>query len=207
MATSADWAVGPRSEYNEVDLHDLSPADLQRAIDLFRKVTDQRLEERTALHHRLNAAFLEGDVELVSPATQRQALKSASLRSRLLEEEGVETYESLAALRDATESSARTWVARQRTAGRLITGEVQGRTLIPAIQLTDDGALDRSITQLVEPLVAAGLGPWGVWSWLTASDGRLSGDVPAKIVHEEPERALRAARRYARELETARSLA
>lgn len=119
----------------------------------------------------------------------------------------METYESLAALRDATESSTRTWVARQRTAGRLVTVEVQGQTLIPAIQLTEDGALDRPVAQLVEPLVAAGLGSWGVWSWLTAPDRRLSGDVPAKIVHEEPERALRAAQRHARELETARTLA
>src|SRR5690606_15614147 len=155
MATSADWAVGPRSEYNEVDLHDLSPADLQRAIDLFRKVTDQRLEERIALHHRLNAAFLEGGVELVSPAAQRQALKSASLRSRLLEEGAWRPTSPLR--RSATPPRApptRTWVARQRTAGRLVTVEVQGRTLIPAIQLTEDGALDRPVAQLVEPLVA-----------------------------------------------------
>lgn len=200
MTTSAHESARPPAEYEQVDLHGLSPAELQSAIDLFRTVTEQRLTERDALQHRLRDAFLRGGVDLVSPATQRQALKSAEFRSRLLDDEGAETYESLSALRDSSESTTRTWVARNRSKGVLFTVEVQGRTLIPRVQLTEAGGLDPQITPLVEPLVSAGLGPWGVWSWLTAPEGRLSGEVPGDVVRSEPARALRAAERYAREL-------
>jgi murein L,D-transpeptidase YcbB/YkuD len=205
MTTSAHDSARPLAEYEQVDLHGLSPAELQSAIDLFRTVTEQRLTERDALHQRLSTAFLDGGVNLVSPATQRQALKNAELRSRLLDEEGAETYESLAALRDSSESSTRTWVARQRSKEVLFTVEVHGRTLIPSLQLTEAGGLDPQISPLVEQLVSAGLGPWGVWSWLTAPEGRLSGDIPADVAWTEPARALRAAERYARELRTAQA--
>lgn len=115
MTTSAQESGRPLAEYEQVDLHGLSSAELQSAIDLFREVTEQRLTERDALQHRLSAAFLGGGVDLVSPSTQRQALKSAELRRRLLEDEGAETYESLSILRDSSESTTRTWVARHRT--------------------------------------------------------------------------------------------
>ena len=87
----------------------------------------------------------------------------------------------------------------------MFTVEVQGRTFIPKVQLTGAGSLDPRIAQLVEPLVSAGLDSWGVWSWLTAPEGRLSGDIPAEVARAESARALRAAERYARELRPAQA--
>jgi hypothetical protein len=96
------------------------------------------------------------------------------------------------------------WVSRRREKGELFTVELQGRTLIPSVQLTADGGLDAAIAQLSRTLLEAGLGSWELWTWLTSPTGRLSGDVPAQVVRTNARRANAAAARHADELRLAR---
>ena len=126
------------------------------------------------------------------------AQRRSVLRNRLLTD-GALSNKDIAALRGITESSARTFVARERDRHRLFTVRHDGRTLVPQILLDIDGDLT-AVTQAVETLAPLGLNGWELWSWLASPSGWLSGDVPAEVFATDPERAMAAVRAYAAEL-------
>ena len=192
-----------RAAGDHVEVEGMSEADVESAIRLYRAVVQSQLDARATLQSQVNAAFIERGLQLVSEASQKQIVRNVALREALLEEEGFETYATLAALRDSNEKATRMWAARRREKGELFTVELQGRTLIPAVQLTADGGLDAAIAQLSRTLLEAGLGSWELWTWLTSPTGRLSGDVPAQVVRTNAHRANAAAVRYADELRLA----
>ena len=196
-----------RETTNHVAVFGLSAEEVQSAIHLYRAVDDSKLHARAVLEEYLNQALLASGTELLSTATQRQVQRTAALRQRLMNDSGYETYESLAILRDSQVSSVRTWVARARERGDLFTVMVKGTTLIPKTQLTTDGQLNAPVTTLVRPLIASGLDEWSIWAWLATSTGLLSGEVPVEVVAQEPERAVRAAERYAAEISRLRNSA
>lgn len=188
---------------DHVEVSGLSSQEVAAAIGLFRRVDQKRVSARASVSALVDRAMLDNAIPLVSAASQRQVQRSAELRRHLLEVEGAETYASLAGLRGGRESSARTWVSRPRNSGRIFTVEVQGRTLIPAVQLTATGSESPEILELTRPLQRAGLDGWSLWAWLTSPTGLLSGEVPAQVASTDPGRAHRAAARYAAELHRA----
>lgn len=184
MTAHAHQPIGPAEG---VDFGAMTPQDIQRAVKHYRQHQALRVSARTGLRERVDRAYVD-DAEIVSEATQKQAIRSGQIRTRLLEDEGAETYATLSARRGTAESAARAWVARLRKQNRLFTVEAQGLTLVPRFQLTDTGGLDRSVSEIiVAPLLDAGVRPWAVWAWATRSTGLLSGRVPAALVQEKPQ--------------------
>lgn len=197
MTATEPGHIHVRSADGVVEVEGLTQSEVEFALELASGVQDEQLRARAALSATVQRAMLSRDVPLVSRASQRQIQRDAEVRRRLLEDEGAETYSSLATLRGTSESSARTWVARARKAQELFTVEVNGRTFIPAVLLTPEGKIDAEVAELCRPLIAAGLGGWQLWSWLTSPNGLLSGEVPARLAHTDMHRAHRAAVRFA----------
>ncbi|WP_155807464.1 hypothetical protein [Brevibacterium sp. VCM10] len=191
-------------EWSQINVEGLSPSDVESALELYREIIKEQLHERESLIARLTQAYLSKTVQLIPEATQRQAQRSVSFRARLLEEEGAETYESLAILRGSSQSTTRAWVARHRDKFAMFTLEAEGRTLIPKVQLTDRGMLRKNVAALIKPLAEAELGGWGLWSWLTAPTSLLSDEIPAVVAESSPERARTAAELYAEDLRDAK---
>lgn len=198
------WSNTQGLNWSQINVEGLNPADVESALELYRMVVKEQLQERSSLSNRLAHAYLSKTVQLIPEATQRQAHRSVSFRARLLEDEGTETYASLAILRGTSQSTARTWVARHREKLTMFTVEVEGKTLIPKVQLTERGELNKGVAALVTPLMKVGLGGWGLWSWLTAPTGLLSDEVPAVVAESNPERAVIAAERYAEDMQDAK---
>lgn len=203
MCAQAYDPIHVRTTGDYVEVAGLRREDVEAAIDLYQAVVQRQIDARADLSAQVNKAFAERSLNLISEASQKQVMQNVALREKLLNEEGFVTYTGLAALRDSTEKAARTWVARQRERNELFTVEIQGRTLIPKVQLTPEGAVDTSIAELSRPLQSVGLGGWGLWAWLTSPTSRLSGKIPAEIAHTNMARARRAAERYATELHQA----
>ena len=196
--TTADPAhVRVHSTNGVVQVEGLSQSQVEFALELAQDVQDEQLRARAALSAHVQQAMLSHDIPLVPRASQRQIQRNAEVRRRLLEQEGAETYASLAELRGTSESSIRTWVARKRKRKELFTVELQGRTLIPSVLLTDKGRIDPVIAEISRPLLGVGLDGWPLWSWLTSPDGLLSGEVPARVAQTNMSRAHRASERFA----------
>lgn len=187
-----------------VEVEGLDQDDVEYALTLYQAVVHERVRARSMLAAHVNQALLDGELELISNASQQQVRRSAALRERLLREEQFETYTSLAGLRDSSEKAARTWVSRQRERHELFTVELHGRTLIPRVQLGPGGETDPRIAELLRPLLLAGLDGWSTWAWLTSPTDRLSGEIPAQVAAENIHRAHRAAARYAADVQLAR---
>lgn len=192
-----------RGTHDHVEVIGLSKEDVKYAISLAQAVSHERTQARAALAAHVSQAMLKENIPLISAASQRQIQRSATLRQQLIQEQGAETYATLAELRDSQESSVRTWVSRMRKRDELFTVEFQGHTLIPTVQLTSSGNVNPLITELVRPLISAGLDSWSLWAWLTNPTGLLSGAIPAKVVNTNIKRASKAAVRYSDELRQA----
>lgn len=125
-----------------------------------------------------------------------QAHRLAELRTQLIAREGGYTYSALVnAFGYANEDAARSIVSKLRKDG-LFTVTHDGRTLVPAFELTADG---RQIRPEVAR-VAAALGdidPWEAWAWWATSSSLLSGHRPVDLVDTSPGRVEKAAGRFA----------
>ena len=184
----------------KLDLHGLTHAEAQDVINAYAKHVQLRIQARAELRTTVDRAYVN-DLPLISEATQKQAIRTADARVRLIEGEGATTYKTLAELRGTRESGARSWVNRLRRDNLLFTVEVKGKTLIPSVQLSADGQLNELVSeQLVKPLLAAGMEPWSLWSWLTSPTGLLSGEIPADAIATDQERVVRAVERQVADL-------
>ena len=160
---------------------------MQSAIRLYKQHKRLKISGRNALRKQVDQDYVD-DAQIVSGATQRQAVRSGELRKRLLESEGAVTYETLADMRDSNEKAARQWASRYLHDQRLFTVDAQGRVLVPVFQLNDEGDIDKAVSSIIgRPLLKAGARPWTVWAWSTRPTGLFSGRVPAALVHEKPE--------------------
>lgn len=184
MTAQAHQPIDPNGQ---VDFEGLSPHEVQDAIRLYKQRKRLQISGRTTLRKHIDEDYVD-NAQIVSGATQRQAVRSGEIRKRLLESEGAATYTTVADMRGSNEKAARQWVRRQRQEQRLFTVEAQGRVLVPAFQLVDDGDLDKTVSStIVQPMLKAGVRPWAIWAWSTRPTGLLSGRVPAELVHEKPE--------------------
>ena len=180
---------------SRLEVQGLTQAEAQEAINTYAKHVELRVHMRAQLREAVDHAYMD-DLPLVSEATQNQAKRAANARVRLIQDEGAATYHGLAGMRGTGQGGARPWANRLRRHNLLFTVEVNGKTLIPMVQLTTDGQLDELVSEhLVKPLLSAGMEPWSLWSWLTSPTGLLSGDIHAVIVHPEMERVDRAVQR------------
>lgn len=204
MSTNIPEHINVRSVQGHVEVVGLNKEDVEYAICLYQEAGRERLKARSALASYVSQTVLNDGIELVSAASQRQIKRSAALRKELIQDQGAENYASLSELRESQESSVRTWVSRLRKRHELFTVEIQGQTLIPKVQLTDKGNINPRVTELVRPMVRAGLDGWSIWAWLTSPSGLLSGEVPAQVAMTNIKRASKAADRFAAELWEAR---
>lgn len=157
-----------------------------------------RAKEAEALTARLVTAMSAAGESVLPEDLVRFAQRRADQRARLLAG-GYHTHASLAAVRGTTESGARTFVSRAASTNRLFTVKHERQTVIPAILIDDDGHLT-PVSDAVRVLGPVGLTAWELWAWLCSPSGWLSGQVPAQVLSENPDRAMTAVRAYAEEL-------
>jgi hypothetical protein len=180
-----------------VGITGLSTEDAVEAVMLLRAARLLQYHSGTAAARGLLQTMSEANVELIPPASVEQARRLATLRKTLLSTP-VFTIETLGEVRgDANPSTTRTWVSRARERGKLFTVKVEGRTIVPAFQLTDAGSTRDEYRPVLSPLLQAGLDGWTIWVWLTNPTALLSGRIPADLVTETPDRVSFAARRFA----------
>jgi hypothetical protein len=181
----------------------LSPREASDALKLLFAARHLQYEHGVAASKGLLRTVAAAGLDLTPPATVEQARRSADLRRDLLATPTF-TYDTLAQQRgDARSSSTRTWVSRARSRKELFTVDVDGRTIIPAFQLTDAGKTRPALAPALSQLLDADVGGWSVWTWLTRPTPLLSGGTPTDLADEAPERVRRAARRFASSTRTA----
>ncbi len=138
------------------------------------------------------------DPQHAVPVALVRLRRLADLRDRLLASPCF-TYDTLAAVRDASTEATRLEVVRAAAARRLLVVSAGERRLVPAFQLGEDGEPRPDLVPLVEPLLAAGMDPWRVWGWLTQPVALLGGLVPERAAADpqQADLARRAADRLA----------
>jgi hypothetical protein len=159
-------------------------------------VREVKAQESRADYKKVLHALIREGLDLTEPAAVAQARAQATVRNKLLATP-LYSHKSLAAVRDEKENATRTTVGRWVNARKAFTITVNGRTVIPAFQLTDEGTPREDLAPLLDPLMAAGLNGWQLWSWLVEPTGMLSGLVPADAA-ADPKTASRAAKAAAR---------
>jgi hypothetical protein len=193
-----DIKVGPDGVLiNGVFISGLSTEDAVDAIMLLRAARVLQYESGAAAARGLLHSMTEANVELIPPASVEQARRLAILRKKLLSTP-VFTTDTLGELRgDVNSSTTRTWISRARDRGALFTVKFEGKTIVPALQLSDSGAPRDEYAPVLAPLLEAEIDGWTIWTWLTSPTPLLSGRSPADLVSEAPERVSYAARRFA----------
>lgn len=125
-------------------------------------------------------------VRVVDPVLDQVALENARLvnaaRAALLTSGTAVTVYGIAGALDKGTDTVRRWVARQRSARRLVTVTHEGQMYIPTVQL--DGAFDVNdgVAEVVGRLVDHGMSGWAVWHWFESPNAWLDGDIPARLV-------------------------
>ena len=149
-----------------------------------------------SMTRRFHADLPESTDEVIAGQVKR----AAALRAHLL---GLGFYDnaSLAGILQAKDvSTVRTWVARKREEGSLVTVEFAGKPVVPAVFVDEHGQLRDEIAALAKPLVDADLNGWAVWAWLCSPTGFLSGEIPSDVATRNPDRSRVAAERYAAQI-------
>ncbi|WP_199256241.1 hypothetical protein [Mycolicibacterium mengxianglii] len=194
---------GVQSTYQVAELADhlevrgVSRRDVEEALELIGKVRVLQADHASATRADLTRALMAGNVSLTPPATLAQARRLAGHRDALLATP-VYTHDTLRALRgDTKTSSTRTWLTRRRDNHEVFTITHNGRTLIPAFQLDEQGRPRPELQPILEALSEAGITGWSLWTWLTSPTALLSGEVPEQLARRAPARVHRAARRFA----------
>jgi hypothetical protein len=189
------YDIAERSDH--VEVRGVSRRRVAEALDLLERVRAVQAEHAAATRDELVHTLMASNVALTPPATVAQAQRLASHRDALLATP-LYTHGSLRELRGgARESSTRTWLSRRKAEHKVFTVTHNGRTLIPAFQLDDRGEPRPELQPLLATLQGAGVHGWALWTWLTSPTSLLSGAVPEQLVRTAPQRALRAAERFA----------
>jgi hypothetical protein len=178
-----------------VEVRGVTRREVEEALELIGKVRVLQADHVTATRADLTRALMSRNVSLTPPATLAQAQRLASHRDALLATP-VHTHDTLRALRgDAKTSSTRTWLTRRRDNHELFTVSHNGRTLIPAFQLDEQGQPRPELKPILKALDDAGVTGWSLWTWLTNPTALLTGQSPEQLARQAPARVLRAARR------------
>lgn len=182
---------------DHVEVVGRSSDDVEQALALLDAARGHQADLGREFGRALLLAMTDAGMPALPPALAAAAQRLAAHKQRLLDA-GVFTYGTLGAVRGAQEAAVRTWVSRERSSLLLI--KDSGRVLLPAVQFDDGGVLRPEVASMVRLLRDAGLDGWQLWSWLVSPTGLLSGQAPADVAANAPDRAHRAAERYAAEL-------
>lgn len=176
-----------------------SEVDVHQALELLAAARELQRRETNRYADMLLATPSAGRVAAHRGTNAVLDQRRDLLRDRLLASGSVSNA-AVAALRGITESSARTFVARERRKYRLFTVRYGRKALVPQLLLDENGDLT-AVSRAVEILVPLGLRGWELWSWLASPSGWLSGEAPAEMFRTDTERAMAAVRAYASELD------
>jgi len=182
---------------DHVEVRGTTGRQVAEALDLLEKVRALQADHAAAIRGDLLHALMLQNVSLTPPATLAQAQRLATRRAALLATP-VLTHNTLRQLRgDASASTTRTWVTRRRDEHALFTVKHDGRTLIPAFQLNEDGQPRSELRPILSTLIEAGIRGWSLWTWLTTPTSFLSGGIPEQMARSDLRRVLRAAEGFA----------
>lgn len=126
------------------------------------------------------------DPAFAVPVSLVQVARETRLRGELLASPWF-TYETLAAVRRTSIDATRFMIHKSASLHRLLVLTHEGRTLVPAFQITPDGEPRAELEPVLMPLLAAGLDPWKAWIWLTQPAGLLGGLVPEQAAADPAE--------------------
>jgi len=184
------------SDDDGVKVAGASPEDVSAALELLEAARHVQADVSKLRRQDLVKAMTVAGIDPTPAVAVAQAYRLSELRTRLVAREGGYTYASLVDVFGyANEDAARSTVSKLRKDG-LFTVTYDGRTLVPAFQLTADG---RQIRPEVAR-VAAALGdidPWEAWAWWATTSSLLSGQRPVDLVDTAPARVETAAERFA----------
>ncbi len=168
-----------------------------RLDHLLTAVDALRADEAASQRDALLKAMMTAGVDPVPTATFEQTRRLARQRDRLLAT-GAYATEHLQEIRgDASPSATRTWLARQRNRKALFSVGHNGSTWVPAFQLDAVGQPRAAVRRVLEALEPAGLAGWATWTWFTSPSAWTGGDSPIDVLAADPDRAVRAAARFA----------
>lgn len=176
--------ITPRGEAgDDARLERISIQVLSKAAkDVAREFDEQAGDLSQDAKRALVESMLSKSKARVSAGSLEQGARQAARREALLATPS-HTLDSLTALRGAASQAAvRTAVSRAVAKGRMFTVKHEGRTIVPTFQLDNEGNPRRELASLIRPLVKSGLGPWQLWTWLTAPHPVLAGRSPADAV-------------------------
>ncbi|CAN5631873.1 hypothetical protein BH10ACT9_BH10ACT9_49910 [soil metagenome] len=194
-SAKSSYQVAERAGHLEI--RGVTRRDVEEALELIDRVRVLQADHVKATRADLTRTLMARNVSLTPPATLAQAQRLATHRDGLLATP-VFTHDTLRALRgDTRTSSTRTWLTRRRDNHELFTITYNGRTLIPAFQLDDEGQPRPELQPVLEALADAGITGWPLWTWLTNPTALLSGEIPEQLAPRAPVRVLRAAQRFA----------
>jgi hypothetical protein len=172
-------------------------ARIARGLALLAAVEQIQADEADLRREDLVRAMAVVGLDPVPADTVAQARRLARERDRLLAS-GAYDMPALQRLRgDSKEGTTRTWLARRRKAGRVLTVSHDGTVLVPAFQLGADAEVLPTLAPVLAALTTAGLSGWAAWTWLTTATPGLDGDVPADLLARDPARVVRAAESFA----------
>lgn len=120
------------------------------------------------------------------PVALVQLRRESRVRAALLDG-GWLDYEGVARLRGVSVNAARFALhkAAERRTALLVPHD--GGVLVPSFQLDGSGEVRQELLAVLEPLLAAGVGPWRAWIWLTTPAGLLGGAVPHEAARDPEE--------------------
>lgn len=123
---------------------------------------------------------------VVEPVYDHAAVEKARLvnqaRARLLRSGGAVTFDMIAEATERRPSTVRQWINRRVRSRRMITVTHEGITVVPSFQLTDAFDEDRTVGDIVESLLVAGMSGWAVWDWFVTPNTWLDADTPIETL-------------------------
>jgi hypothetical protein len=96
-------------------------------------------------------------------------------------------YAGVGRLRGTSENAARFALHKAAERRSVLLVQHEGRTLVPAFQLDQDGQVRTELLGVLEPLLASGEDPWRTWAWLTTPAALLGGAVPHEAARDPEE--------------------
>jgi hypothetical protein len=96
-------------------------------------------------------------------------------------------YAGVGRLRGTSENAARFALHKAAERRSVLLVQHEGRTLVPAFQLDEDGQVRTELLGVLEPLLASGEDPWRTWAWLTTPAALLGGAVPHEAARDPEE--------------------
>lgn len=157
--------------------------DLREAVERMLPLAAAQAAQAVGVRREL-LEVLMADLDVLDPvphASVSQARRVAETRNRLLAG-GAWTVSALAQARNSSKSAVRTWLARQRSADRMVSVTVRGETYVPGLLLDEAAEPYRRCDTVLKPLREAGLDAWAVWAWLDSPSPWLDGDRPADLL-------------------------